>query len=125
MTRHVPDTGTPARQTTDEGLQMERTALAWRRTALALSVATLAVTRTLSELVGSWALTLAGVLHIVVVVFVIVAHRRRDLAAETSPPAGSNAIAMRSGLLPFVVTIAVVAIGTAVAWIACTEMLQT
>jgi uncharacterized membrane protein YidH (DUF202 family) len=47
----------------DPGLQPERTALAWRRTALALVAGSLVATRILPEVLGGWAvlLGLAGV----------------------------------------------------------------
>ncbi len=65
----------------DTGLQLERTALAWQRTLLALAVASLAVGRGLATVMGpaSWVIAGAG-LAITVTLFVIV--RRRYVAAH-------------------------------------------
>lgn len=44
----------------DVGLQPERTALSWRRTALALTVGPLVVARLLAPALGGWAVVLAA-----------------------------------------------------------------
>lgn len=60
----------------DPGLQPERTALAWRRTALALFVGSLVAMRILPEVLGGWAviLGLAGVVSAGGVLWAV--HRR-------------------------------------------------
>lgn len=65
----------------DAGMQLERTALAWQRTLLALAVASLAVGRGLATVIGptSWMIAGAG-LAITLTLFVIV--RRRYVSAH-------------------------------------------
>jgi putative membrane protein len=84
----------------DPGLQPERTALAWRRTGLALFAGSLVATRILPELLGAWAalVGLAGVVASAALLYAI--HRRyhrhhRQLMAEgdRSPVAGGRLIA--------------------------------
>lgn len=75
----------------DPGMQPERTALAWRRTSLALLVGSLAACRILPELLGAWALVLAGCGVVAAVLLVWMVHRRYDrhhamLTAEGAPP---------------------------------------
>lgn len=74
---------TPRRELYDEGLQPERTALAWRRTALGLAVGALISVRVLPGALGTWALipAVAGVVVSLAVAWA--AHRRhvRTLAA--------------------------------------------
>jgi uncharacterized membrane protein YidH (DUF202 family) len=60
----------------DVGLQLERTALAWRRTSLAFGVATLAGMRVLAESIGAWALVPGFACLILMGVVMLLAHRR-------------------------------------------------
>jgi len=61
----------------DPGLQPERTSLAWRRTGLALTVASLLSVRVLPVVLGPWA-TVPAVLGLVAALTVLVlAHRRQ------------------------------------------------
>jgi len=65
----------------DQGLQLERTALSWQRTLLALIVASLAVGRGLELVIGpaSWVVAAVGV-GVGVILFVVT--RRRYLQAH-------------------------------------------
>jgi putative membrane protein len=67
---------TPSRELFDKGLQPERTALAWRRTALALAVGALVSVRVLPSVLGSWALIPAGAGVVAALVIAWAAHRR-------------------------------------------------
>jgi len=60
----------------DPGFQLERTALAWRRTLLSLAVAFIAGSRVLLEQLGTVSYAIAGVGVIVVVVLATVVERR-------------------------------------------------
>lgn len=60
----------------DAGLQSERTALAWRRTALAVATVSLIGLRIAPERLGSWALLPAGMGLVVALVMAIGSHRR-------------------------------------------------
>ncbi|MGV8880790.1 MAG: DUF202 domain-containing protein [Rhodoglobus sp.] len=65
----------------DEGLQLERTALAWQRTLLALGVGSLALGRALQPIIGdvSW---LAAALGVAVSITGFVLARRRYVAVH-------------------------------------------
>jgi uncharacterized membrane protein YidH (DUF202 family) len=60
----------------DPGLQPERTALAWRRTGLALTAGSLIALRVLPHALGTWALLPVG-LGVVLSVLVLVASHQR------------------------------------------------
>lgn len=60
----------------DPGLQLERTALAWRRTALALLVGSMVATRILPELGGPWMLLPASIGIGIALTLLVLAHRR-------------------------------------------------
>ncbi|PZF53302.1 hypothetical protein DEJ23_14870 [Curtobacterium sp. MCSS17_008] len=62
------------RQVFDPGLQPERTALAWRRTALALTVAALVAVRILPETLGLWTVLPAGAGLVAAVAVLVAAH---------------------------------------------------
>lgn len=81
----------PSAHPFDEGLQPERTALAWRRTALALTAASLVAFRVLPELLGGGAWVLAAVGLTASVGVLVAAHRRyrRLHRLLTSPASGS------------------------------------
>jgi putative membrane protein len=101
----------------DPGLQPERTGLAWRRTALALLIGSLAAGHTLAALFGGWA-ALPGLAGAAIAGLVLLAAHRRyrsshlKLAAEgdRSPIAGGRMIAAMTliGLVAAVVAGAVV-----------------
>ena len=60
----------------DQGLQPERTALAWRRTLLSLAVAFLAGSRILLDQIGLWSWAIAGSGLAVVAVLGVLTERR-------------------------------------------------
>lgn len=60
----------------DEGLQPERTALAWQRTGLSMAVGALVAMRILPELLGVWAL-LPGAIGLTLAIAVVVAAQVR------------------------------------------------
>lgn len=75
----------------DIGLQLERTALAWRRTSLAFAAATLVGMRLLAESIGAWALLPCFAGLILVAVVMGLAHRRysvihRHLTSDALEP---------------------------------------
>jgi uncharacterized membrane protein YidH (DUF202 family) len=81
----------------DAGLQAERTALAWRRTALALAVGAVGAGRLAAPVVGVLAVGLAG-LGLVQAVAVAVAAQRRYRVAHRSLTARGDLTAVRAGL---------------------------
>jgi len=60
----------------DPGLQPERTALAWQRTLLSLTVAFLAASRGLLPVLGVWSYTVAGIGVALSLALAVVTHRR-------------------------------------------------
>lgn len=90
----------------DPGLQPERTALAWRRTALAVAVGSLVASR-LVDLAGAWLLAVAGA---ALGLGMLLAARRRavriDRALRTD---GNLAAGPGAGLIAATTVVAVVA----------------
>lgn len=103
------------RQLFDVGLHPERTALAWRRTALALVTAALVAVRVLPERLGVWAVVPAGIGLIVAVGILVAAHRRHVVVHRTLVAADSDRVPLPSGLLLLTVTVLVIAGGLAAA----------
>ncbi|PPF70441.1 DUF202 domain-containing protein [Clavibacter michiganensis] len=102
----------------DPGLQPERTALAWRRTALALVVGSLLGLRALPAVLGAPGLALAFVGVALALSVLVTAHRRyrrvhRILTTRAADPAAPPGAALPGGALP-----ALVAALTAVAGLA-------
>lgn len=103
----------------DPGLQPERTALAWRRTGLALLVGSLVAARVLPETLGPWAalLGLAGVVAAAVLMCAIHLRYRRHhhglLTHGDTAPVAEGALIAATASFVFVaglVSIAVVVI---------------
>jgi uncharacterized membrane protein YidH (DUF202 family) len=81
----------------DPGLQPERTALAWRRTSLAIAAAAVVAARIMPELLGTWALIPAGIGVLAAMTLLVLAHRRHTAllhalarsAADRAPRPGA------------------------------------
>ncbi|MBF4624921.1 DUF202 domain-containing protein [Clavibacter sp. VKM Ac-2872] len=95
----------PAEHPSDPGLQPERTALAWRRTALALVVGSLLGLRVLPTLLGAAGLVVAAAGVIAALAVLATAHRRyrRVHRILTSGSASPGAAALPGGALPALV----------------------
>jgi putative membrane protein len=94
-------TGAPD-QVFDDGLQAERTALAWRRTSLALGVAAVGAGRLAAPTLGVLAYTLAGI-GMVQAASVGYRAARRYRAIHRSLTSHGNLSAVRAGGLPMAV----------------------
>ena len=95
----------------DAGLQPERTALAWRRTALAVAVGSLAALRILPEVLGLWALVPAALGAAVSLVALIVSQRRYRRIHTILTTSDSDRVALSGGALPAALAVATVAGG--------------
>ena len=87
----------------DVGLQPERTALAWRRTALALVVGAVVGIRVLPALLGPWALIPAGLGIVLAVTLLVASHTRYRRQHELLTTASSARIILSDGALPALV----------------------
>ncbi|MGY1602613.1 DUF202 domain-containing protein [Geodermatophilus sp. SYSU D00815] len=83
----------------DAGLQAERTALAWRRTGLAMAVAAVGAGRLAAPVIGALAVALAGV-GLLQAVSVSLAARRRYRATHRSLTSRADLAALRQGGWP-------------------------
>ncbi len=108
----------------DVGLQPERTALAWRRTALALVVAAVVGIRVLPTLLGAWAVVPAGAGVVLAVVVLVASHRRYREQHVRLTTADSDRIALPDGALPALVAAATVCGGVACAVVVVTVALH-
>lgn len=88
----------------DPGLQPERTALAWRRTGLAMTVAGIAAVRVMPELLGPWAFVPAGLGLAASILITALAHRRHRIVHRTLTASRSDRVALPSGWLPLLTT---------------------
>lgn len=92
--------------TRDPGLQVERTVLAWRRTTLALAIATLVIARLTFMSVGASVIVPSMLLGAGLLWVGVVLVRRRGVARveEDRAPAYFDAL-LSDGRLPFVVAL--------------------
>jgi hypothetical protein len=103
----------PARSLFDPGLQPERTALAWRRTGLAMAVGALAALRIFPALLGAWALIPGGIAVLVAGAVLVAAHRRYRREHAALLAADTDRIALSGGALPALLAGATVLFGLA------------
>jgi uncharacterized membrane protein YidH (DUF202 family) len=96
----------------DPGLQPERTALAWRRTALAITVGALVAVRILPEKLGLWAILPAGAGLVLATCILVAAHHRYQAHHSRLTTADSDRIALPDGSLPALVAVTVAVGGT-------------
>lgn len=94
----------------DPGLQPERTALAWRRTALALLAGSLVASRILAELLGPWA-ALLGLLGVALAAWLLAALHRRYRQHYESLTGSGGAGRVAGGVLVFATAAFVFAAG--------------
>jgi putative membrane protein len=96
----------------DPGLQPERTALAWRRTAQSLAVGSLAAGRLLQVRLGgaSWLLAVIGV---VLALGLLLAARRRAVVTDRALRADRDLAGGPGAALPAAVTVVAVLVGVA------------
>jgi uncharacterized membrane protein YidH (DUF202 family) len=87
----------------DPGLQPERTALAWRRTALALTVGSLVGMRIVPSLFGPWLLIPTGLLAVLAITVLVLSHRRYLSHHRVLTSSDSDRIALDDGALPALV----------------------
>ena len=91
----------------DAGLQPERTALAWRRTALALTAAALVAVRILPEVFGAWAVVPALLGLVAAVATLVLAHRRHAVVHRVLTEGDTDRVPLPSGLLPLLLVVTV------------------
>ncbi|HMH58515.1 MAG TPA: DUF202 domain-containing protein [Galbitalea sp.] len=115
----------PAPQLFDPGMQPERTALAWRRTALAMAAGSLVALRVFPASLGLWAVVPAAIAFAISVVVFVSAHLRyrrnhRVLVADRGPDAR---VVLAGGALIALVAVATLAFGViAVVILVATEL---
>ncbi|MCJ1700307.1 DUF202 domain-containing protein [Rathayibacter festucae] len=88
----------------DAGLQPERTALAWRRTALALTGGSLVAARVLPPLLGVWSLLPAGAALLLSIGVLVASHHRYRAHHRLLTTADHDRVALPNGVLPALVT---------------------
>lgn len=95
----------------DPGLQPERTALAWRRTGLALVVGSLVAFRVLPALLGPWALVVAAGGVAVSIGVMVAAHRRHGEVHRRLTSSDHDRVALPGAVLLAVVAAFSAAVG--------------
>lgn len=106
MKSRVPRTA-PA----DPGLQLERTALSWERTSLALFAGSLIAGRILLDLIGIGSLAVAGLGIITSVTVFSTARRRYVVRHKALTGAEGEGVVRGSGVMPFTVAALAMVLG--------------
>ena len=101
--------GSRADRPFDRGLQPERTALAWRRSCLALTVGSLVAVRILPDLLGAWALILTGFGVAASIALMVASHYRYISHHTTLTSAETDRVALHGGGL--IAALSVFAVG--------------
>jgi uncharacterized membrane protein YidH (DUF202 family) len=96
----------------DAGLQPERTALAWRRTGLALGVASLLVARVLAEQSVGLALLLGAIGVAAAIATLLVVERRYRYHHRRLLAAADEHVPLAGGGLPFLCAAATLLLGS-------------
>jgi hypothetical protein len=96
----------------DPGLQPERTALAWRRTGLAVAVGAIAGTRLLAPALGAGALVV-GLLGLSLAVLLVLGSTRRARRTEACLLQDGNLVSGPGGRLIAAVCVACTTVGVA------------
>ena len=96
---------TAAQRPFDAGLQPERTALAWRRTSLSVTVSALISLRVLPHYWGPWGLILAGAGVVLSLVMIVLAHRRYQTHHRRLTSGEHLTTGLPSGALPGLLTL--------------------
>ncbi|ROP49315.1 MULTISPECIES: DUF202 domain-containing protein [unclassified Rathayibacter] len=97
----------------DAGLQPERTALAWRRTALALTAGALVGIRILPTILGPWALLPAGGGLLLALLILIQSHHRYRTHHRVLTTSSTDRVPLPDGRLPALVAATALLAGTA------------
>lgn len=104
----------------DDGLQPERTALAWRRTGLSLTGAALVAVRIVPDVLGIWAIVPSGFGLAGALAVLVLAHLRYRAVHTALTSNASERTPMPSGWLPLLVTVLVMtgAVGALITMVA-------
>lgn len=95
----------------DPGLQPERTALAWRRTGLALAVGSIGAIRVLPELFAPVAVAPGALGLVLAIVVLALAERRYRSTHRRLMRAGATRVPLADGALPGLVALGTLALG--------------
>lgn len=95
----------------DVGLQPERTALAWRRTALSLAGATVIGVRIVPEQAGAWTLVPLAIGLMLAIAIFAGSHRRYRSDHLALTAVDHKRIPLSGGALPAAVAVAVLVLG--------------
>jgi uncharacterized membrane protein YidH (DUF202 family) len=104
-------TSRPGDRPFDQGLQPERTALAWRRTCLSLALGALIAVRVLPHFWGPAGLIVAGAGVILSIVMLVLAHQRYRTHHDRLTSGRFEHLGLPDGTLPAMLTATTVVAG--------------